>query len=180
MKFRDELEHDHRAIEEVLTLLADAVRNADDARAFALGRWALDFFRRFADACHHAKEEQALFPLLEQRGVPKERGPIGMMLLEHSEGRGLLAGLELALAAEDRPRFDASAGTYCALMRAHISKENDVLFPMGTRLLDASDDEALARHFAAIERGAGGAALHERLHAELSRWKGSDGAPVPH
>jgi hemerythrin-like domain-containing protein len=171
VKFQDELDHDHRAIEEVIDLLAKTVRDANDERAFALGAWALDFFRHFADACHHTKEEQALFPLLEERGIPKRGGPIGMMLLEHSESRQLLADLQAALVARDRPRFDASAGTYCALLRAHISKERGVLFPMGARLLAPADDDALTERFAAIERGAGGAALRARLHAELARWQ---------
>jgi hemerythrin-like domain-containing protein len=177
MKFQDELEQDHRAIEEVLALLAETVREGDDERTFALGAWALDFFRHFADACHHAKEEQALFPLLEARGIPKRGGPIGMMLLEHSEGRQLLADLGAALVARDRPRVDAAAGTYCALLRAHISKERGVLFPMGARLLRANDDDTLTERFAAIEHGAGGAALHERFHAELARWKAKGAGP---
>lgn len=181
MKFQDELDHDHRAIEEVVALLADAVRNADAERAFALGAWALDFFRHFADACHHTKEEQALFPLLEARGIPKQGGPIGMMLFEHSEGRRLLADLAAALVALDRSRFDAAAGSYCALLRVHIAKEREVLFPMGARRLSAADDDALIVRFAEIERGAGGAALHRRLHGELARWK-AHAAPLspPH
>jgi hemerythrin-like domain-containing protein len=171
VKFQDELEHDHRAIEEVIDLLANAVGSATDETAFAFGAWALDFFRKFADGCHHTKEEQALFPLLEQRGIPKRGGPIGMMLLEHAEGRQLLADLDAALVARDRPRFDAAGGAYCALLRAHIAKERGVLFPIGARVLRAGDDDALAQRFAAIERGAGGAELHARLHAELARWK---------
>lgn len=175
MKFQDELEHDHRTIEEVIELLANAVRDADDERAFEIGAWALDFFRHFADACHHAKEEQVLFPLLETRGIPKRGGPIGMMLLEHSEGRQLLADLQAALVARDRPRFDASAGTYCALLKAHISKERGVLFPMGARLMSPLDDDALVERFAAIERGAGGAGLHARFQAELARRRAAKG-----
>jgi len=169
VKFQDELEQDHRRIEEVVALVAAAVRDANDEDAFALGAWALEFFRKVADACHHAKEEQALFPLLEARGIPRERGPIGMMLLEHGEGRQLLADLGAALVARDRPRFDAAAGTYCALLRAHISKERDVLFPMGARLLRPGDDETLVQQFAAIEAAAGGPALREQFHAELAR-----------
>jgi hemerythrin-like domain-containing protein len=94
-----------------------------------------------------------------------------MMLLEHGEGRRLLGDLDVALVARDRPRFDAAAGTYCALLRAHISKERGVLFPMGARLLRPGDDHSLAERFAAIERGAGGAELHARLHDEIARWK---------
>jgi hemerythrin-like domain-containing protein len=172
MRFQDELDRDHRAIEAVIERLAAAVRGADDETAFALGAFGLDFFRKFADACHHTKEEQVLFPLLEARGIPKRGGPIGMMLHEHSEGRQLLADLDAALVARDRPRFDHAAGTYCALLRAHISKERGVLFPMGARALRLGDDESLVARFAAIEKGSGGAELRAHAHAELARHPG--------
>ncbi len=47
----------------------------------------LEFFRGFADLCHHCKEEDRLFPVLEKNGVPREGGPIGVMLYEHQLGR---------------------------------------------------------------------------------------------
>jgi hemerythrin-like domain-containing protein len=178
VKFQDELDRDHRAIEEVIERLATAVRDADDESALALGAFALDFFRKFADCCHHAKEEQVLFPLFEERGIPKRGGPIGMMLLEHDEGRHLLAELDAALVARDRPRFDHAAGTYCALLRAHISKERGVLYPMGARLLKLGDDESLVARFAAIEKGTGGAELRAHAHAELARGRAEKGGRV--
>ena len=171
MRCFDELEHDHEVIEEALALLAGVASRVSDERAFGFGAFALDFFRHFADACHHAKEEQALFPLLEARGIPREGGPIGMMLLEHEEGRRLLADLERALAARDLPLLVASAGAYAGLLRVHIGKERNVLFPLGATRLDANDDRALTERFAAIERAAGGDALHARFHAELATWK---------
>jgi hemerythrin-like domain-containing protein len=167
----DELERDHRVIEEVVALLEDVARHAGPDRAFAFGAWAVEFVRRFADRCHHAKEEEALFPLLESRGIARRGGPIGMLLLEHQEGRSLLADMERALAARDLPAFVASAGAYAGLLRAHIAKERGVLFPLGERRLGREDDRALSEHFAAIEHEAGGESLHARLHAELEAWK---------
>jgi hemerythrin-like domain-containing protein len=185
MQCFEELERDHRVIEQVAALLADVAGHAPAGRTFAFGEWALDFVRRFADGCHHAKEEQALFPLLEARGIPRRDGPIGAMLLEHQEGRGLVADMERALVARDLPGFVASAGAWAGLLRAHIAKERNVLFPMGERRLGDEDDRALVQHFAAIEREAGGDALHARLHAELEAWKQKLGtlaltAPPPH
>ena len=58
----------------------------------------LEFFRVFADRCHHTKEEELLFPLLERKGIPREGGPVGVMLHEHEEGRALIK--KLAEAAE--------------------------------------------------------------------------------
>jgi hemerythrin-like domain-containing protein len=185
MQAFDELEHDHLAIEQVIALLADVSAHASTERAFGYGAFAVEFLRRFADGCHHAKEEQALFPLLEARGIPREGGPIGQMLLEHEEGRELLRGMERAIAERDLPGFVASAGAYAGLLRAHIEKERHVLFPMGARRLAAEDDRALRERFAAIEREVGGEALHARLHAELEGWKQrlgtlSPATPPPH
>lgn len=171
MQCFEELERDHRVIEQVAALLADVSGQASAERAFAFGEWVLDFVRRFADGCHHAKEELALFPLLEARGIPRRGGPIGMMLLEHQEGRGLVADMERALAARDMPGFVSSAGAWAGLLRAHIAKERGVLFPMGERRLDPADDRALLEHFAAIERESGGEALHARLRRDLEAWK---------
>ena len=171
MQCFDELEHDHHVIEQVAALLADVSAHASAERAFAFGAWAVEFVRRFADGCHHAKEERALFPLLEARGIPRQGGPIGMMLLEHEEGRALVQGMERALADRDLPAFVANAGAWAGLLRAHIAKEQGVLFPLGARRLDAADDHVLRERFAAIERESGGEALHERFHAELAAWK---------
>jgi hemerythrin-like domain-containing protein len=108
-----------------------------------------------------------------------------MMLLEHQEGRGLVARMESALAARDPWGFVASAGAYAGLLRAHIAKERDVLFRMAAQRLGGDDDRTLCERFAAIEREAGGEALHARFHAELEAWKRELGslavaAPPPH
>ena len=47
----------------------------------------LEFFRLFADQCHHGKEEELLFPALERKGMPRQTGPIEVMLIEHDHGR---------------------------------------------------------------------------------------------
>jgi len=171
MQCFDELEYDHRVIEQVAALLADVSAHAGGERAFAFGVWAVGFVRRFADGCHHAKEEKALFPLLEAHGIPRQGGPIGMMLFEHQEGRDLVRGMERAIAARDLPGFVASAGVWAGLLRAHIAKERSVLFPMGARRLDAADDLALRERFAAIEDEAGGKPFHRQVLAELADWK---------
>ena len=47
----------------------------------------LDFLQVFADQCHHGKEERLLFSAMEAAGVPKEGGPLAVMLSEHGRGR---------------------------------------------------------------------------------------------
>ena len=37
----------------------------------------INFFRLFADKCHHGKEENMYFPALEEAGIPKDGGQSG-------------------------------------------------------------------------------------------------------
>src|SRR5664279_2580400 len=94
----DVLMSEHRTIERVLA--AVETRLADSAGGvfpYEFMSEALDFFRNFADGCHHAKEEEMLFTRMEQRGIARECGPIGCMLKEHVQGRNYLATLRTNL-----------------------------------------------------------------------------------
>jgi hemerythrin-like domain-containing protein len=137
----------------------------------------VDFLKGFVDRCHHGKEEDVLFPELERRGVKRDGGPIGVMLMEHGVGRGYVRAMSEGLDRLRRGEADAvtairdSARAYRDLLRAHIHKENNVLFPMADRLLP---DEAAARvveQFEEIERERVGEGKHEAYHAMLQTLK---------
>jgi len=133
----------------------------------------LDFFKVFADQCHHGKEESLLFLELEARGVPKEGGPIGVMLHEHDEGRRLQEQMREAIAdltdETHRQQFIAAARNYIALLRQHIWKEDNVLFRMAQQVLTEEDDERLSEQFERHEREAIGEGVHERYHHIVHR-----------
>ena len=137
----------------------------------------LDFLKVFVDRCHHGKEEEVLFPELERRGVPREGGPIGVMLAEHEEGRGHIRAMA---AARDRLRrgelnataaIRTSASAYRDLLRAHIAKENHILFPMADQLVPAEVAVKLVAQFEAIEGERIGAGKHEAYHTLLHHLK---------
>ena len=64
----------------------------------------VEFFKGFADHCHHCKEENRLFPALEEAGMPREQGPIAVMLHEHQQGRVLVQHIATRLPAAGRWR----------------------------------------------------------------------------
>ncbi|MDX1643329.1 MAG: hemerythrin domain-containing protein [Thermoanaerobaculia bacterium] len=137
------------------------------------------FFRLFADACHHAKEEDLLFPGLEQRGVPRDGGPIGVMLSEHRVARQLVGSMAAAL--ERLPRdpsaahdVESAGRDYIELLRQHILKEDNVLFAIGDQVMSEDDQSTLAKSFCEVGcRAFEGKRREEfeRLAAELEeRW----------
>jgi hemerythrin-like domain-containing protein len=152
------LTNEHRVIERRLDEMERQIAAGRSGRGFQRAYFdeALDFFRHFADGCHHAKEENLLFPLLKQCGMPVEGGPIGCMLAEHEEGRAYLRTVRENLDAAELGSADAeeavyrNAGAYLGMLRQHIQKEDNVLFRMARMILAPDDVAELAREFAAV------------------------------
>jgi hemerythrin-like domain-containing protein len=158
------LKEEHRVIEKVLDALE---RLAKGAETSALAEWekAIDFARNFADKCHHLKEENLLFPALEERGIPREGGPIGMMLAEHEEGRGYVRAMAAAAgkdSVDNRQILRETANAYIRLLRQHIQKEDEVLFQMADGVLSAEEQKTLLREFEEHELKEIGAGFHEK------------------
>ena len=72
MKPTEILSGEHRIIEQVLDCLEKMAQNcaAGGRLDKPSAEQALDFFRNFADRCHHGKEETHLFPAMEAKGFP--------------------------------------------------------------------------------------------------------------
>lgn len=161
------LSDEHRVIERVLSALEQLTRlPVSDS----VERWqkALEFFRHFADECHHFKEEKVLFPAMEAHGIPNEGGPIGMMLAEHEEGRAHVRSM-LAAVEQIAAGNVASAGpllnharAYLTLLREHIQKEDDILFRMADEVIPQDEQRQLLRRFEAHEAEEMGAGAHEK------------------
>lgn len=192
MRATEILSAEHRVILRVLECLdrlrAEALqRGRLDAGA---ARDALEFFGTFADACHHAKEEGQLFPRLEAHGLPRDGGPVGVMLHEHELGRGLRRQMAEALDGAAAGRRDAleafcrGAQDFHGLLRDHIAKEDNILFRIADQVLPPAAQEEVLRGFesAEHERGAG---THERMLqvADALCWRcgvqGDVAAPTP-
>lgn len=126
--------------------------------------WLRDVFSGFVDRCHHAKEEQHLFPALQRHGIPTEGGPLGLMLCEHEEGRVLLATMATGHLGQ---RAEAIRG-YGRLLRAHLDKENYILFPLAEHVLSEDEQRDLAIAFDALERRVAGPGAYELILKRLA------------
>ncbi len=98
----------------------------------------IDFIRNYADKFHHAKEEDILFKEFENAKAKKEShcNPTEQMLYEHDLGRKYVAGIEIGMNKRNRKMIIENAMEYVYLIRDHISKEDNVLFPMTDDALD--------------------------------------------
>ena len=132
------LKHEHQIVLLVLTgaeRVAQSIAKSgkpDTVKVETL----LDFFKNFVDRCHPTKEQKHLFPRMQERGLPRQGGPITVMLHEHDQGRASVRAVTAALPHAKKGNASAVAAVrddlsgYIELLRAHIDKENNVLFPM--------------------------------------------------
>ena len=123
----------------------------------------VQFLQTFADRCHHAKEEDQLFPAMRAKGAG---GTVAVFLEEHEEGRGYLRTLASGVSSAERA---AAARHYIGMLQDHIQRENEVLFPMADELFTAEEHGALARAYEDVELRVVGAGVHEGLLATLAR-----------
>ncbi len=129
---------EHRLIERMVGLLKIQKKNIEQnnkADVIFLCR-AVDFFRSYADRCHHGKEEDILFKALAEKRISEGHAVIlDELLKEHVNARkivGRLAGAVdgyhnggLAKSLED---IKECLGELTQLYPAHIEKEDKHFF----------------------------------------------------
>lgn len=165
------LVHEHEIILRMLDVvesICDRLRKGEDAEPSDLKN-IVEFIRQFADRCHHMKEEDILFQKMLEKGFPREGGPIQVMLSEHNMGREYTAKLEDGILAyekgvpEARNQIIDKAMGYAFLLREHIHKENNILYPMGDRIFTEDDQKKLFEEFEKVEKEEIGEGVHEKF-----------------
>jgi hemerythrin-like domain-containing protein len=123
------------------------------------------FLSEFADKCHHGKEEGFLFPAFERAGIPKENGPIEVLLKEHELGRSYIKQMSDSL-SKTKPdeKYLEATEKYVTLLRSHIEKENNILFPMGASRLSDDQLNEIFEKFEQFEEEIIGKGRHQELH----------------
>ena len=180
MKATSVLKHEHEAILLVIGAAEkEAAYTAKTAKLHAQTiREMADFFKNFVDRCHHGKEEKQLFVMLHERGMPTKTGLLAVLLHEHEQGRIFVRAVAKAVAGKGVPGAAAirkakkNLAAYAQLLRAHIDKENDVLYPIADRLLKPVDQKNLVEAFDKVESQELGEGVHEKYHAWMEKLVG--------
>jgi hemerythrin-like domain-containing protein len=180
------LTDDHRLIERVLAALSGYAARIDDADPADLASFVV-FFTELAAARHQAREEGVLFEAMIEVGFPRKTGPLATMMREHDESRTLVQALDDAACragawtSEGRVRVAAAARSLVQLVRQHIQKESEILYPMARHNLPAESVSAMAARFAEMDGSddarAERTALHVMAEILIARYAGAPATP---
>jgi hemerythrin-like domain-containing protein len=127
--------------------------------------------RNFADGLHHAKEETLLFPKMTEKGFPKERGPVSVMLMEHEQGRAYVRSMDEYIEIFQNGDQEAlkivfeNMQRYADLLKNHIYKENNILFRMADGAFSTEEQKQMLDEFEDVEANYQNGRLSEFIKA---------------
>lgn len=129
---------------------------------------AVDFIRfihEFADHFHHAKEEDILFRYLGAPGVLTHCNPIPQMLMEHDKAREYVRNMEQALQTKVLQDLADNAVQYAGLLKEHIYKEDNILYPMAERGLSDEAKTAVLKEYGQTDERLDSSALWNKYES---------------
>jgi hemerythrin-like domain-containing protein len=152
------LSNDHRIVLEKLNVLDQTINNikSQDAKKTLED---LKLFIRKEMEIHFTKEEDALFPEIE-KFMPREGGPIGVMLMDHEDlykyEDNLVRGIDLFIKNESNGEaiklIKENGTNYINLLREHIYKEDNMLFMMADMHLEEDQIKEIMRKFEELDK----------------------------
>lgn len=158
-------EHDIiKKIENSLTKL-DGLWETDAAKYKATLEKILRFLKEYSDGYHHHKEEEVLFPALEEHPEFILSSIITEMNEHHENFREYTAGIAEALEADNFRKAQDIFKKYLNELLDHIAIENDELFVLAESLFDEEELKTMFFKFKDIDMELG-----ESKKAELEKF----------
>jgi len=130
------LRRDHDLIEKAVKAMEATIQLLENRKQIPeqILNQVIDFSKNFTDVCHHSKEENVLFPALEQAGMQRKIGPIAMMLMDHERSREIGRHIEEStteyLKSQNPTNLISYMKQYVEHVTEHLWKENNRLFMM--------------------------------------------------
>ncbi|MAG07236.1 cation-binding protein [Candidatus Pacearchaeota archaeon] len=147
------LSEEHQNILKVLDVLereCGGLESGKELDKVFVGK-AIDFIKNYADRFHHAKEEDILFKEFGKKSDEAHCNPVEQMLYEHDLGREFVKGMGDGLESSDKEKVIASLRGYVQLLREHIFKEENILYPMIDGILGEDIQKEMLREFDKVE-----------------------------
>jgi hemerythrin-like domain-containing protein len=170
-KATDDLRHEHEVILSVLDIADDIINSAKvDEVKLKYCNEVLYFLSTFTDKCHHGKEDAYLFPTLVLKGVPDNDGVIAILMHEHVLGRAMVQNMREDIDKQDLNTLKEHFREYSIFIRKHLSKENNILFPLSDKLLKQEDQDELIEDYEIHEESIVGHGIHDQIVKMIDKW----------
>ena len=155
MQISDDLKKEHQFILKYIGLMERyiefSLENSNKPILLDKAEEFIGFIQKFADEFHHAKEEDILFKHLAAPGVLTHCNPLPQMLAEHDLGRKYVQEMKDSLTNKDLNKLIESTRNYGKLLKEHIQKEDNILYPMAENGIVDPEKNTLRNEYNNVE-----------------------------
>ncbi len=144
-------EHDIICQAEGIIESLDKTWETDTEQYAAAVNTLITFFREYADGYHHRKEEEVLFPAINDHPDFVLQEMIDEFQIHHEDFRTYISLIEIALKEEEYEKTYQGLNNYVQDLLDHIGAENDELFVLAETLMDEEDLETIYFKFKDID-----------------------------
>jgi hemerythrin-like domain-containing protein len=177
MQISDDLKKEHQLILKYIGLMERyiefSLENSNKPILLDKAEEFIGFIQKFADQFHHAKEEDLLFKYLAAPGVLTHCNPLPQMLVEHDLGRKYVQGMKDSLTNKDLDKLIDNTRDYGKLLKEHIQKEDNILYPMAENGIADPVKNALRNEYNNVEMQIGAQNVwneYEKKFVELEKY----------
>jgi hemerythrin-like domain-containing protein len=154
------LMHEHRLIERMVDLIRGQAAGIEQGHEpdFQLIADAVEFFRVYADQCHHGKEEDLLFKALREKDIPDDLAVImDELIREHQQGRAMVESLKEANrkcreSGQGAPEIMGLLNRLADFYPQHIQKEDKHFFFPVMEYFDRREMDLMLADFYEFDR----------------------------
>lgn len=145
---------EHRLIERMVAIIKRDMPSIEEETELPISFLdaAMDFFRNYADRCHHGKEEGLLFRDLARKPLTtEEKKLMEELIADHHRGREMVKALVMAKGRYVRGDHDARKEIHKAIMwlidfyPTHIDKEERRFFLPAMRYFNQQERDAMLK-----------------------------------
>ena len=161
---------EHRLIEKLVSGVQLELSREESQKSvnFVFLDVSIDFFRTYADRCHHGKEENILFRELEKKQLPAELAKTMQELIgEHVYARKVVGELATAKSefamgnSESLEEIITSLKKLIDFYPKHIAKEDKAFFFPSMAVFSAEEQEKMMQQFWEFDKQL----IHEKYEA---------------
>ncbi|MFP4071404.1 MAG: hemerythrin domain-containing protein [Desulfovibrionales bacterium] len=168
--------HEHRLIERMVDVLKaeiDLIKLGQGPDIDLLRR-TVDFFRMYADRCHHGKEEDILFRELKKKDLsPELRARMDELIQDHKDARQMVSSLEEATTSFSQGNDDAREQIRTLLARLvafyphHIKMEDNHFFHPCMEYFTKEEQKAMLDEYWEFDKNL----IHEKYGTIVDRFE---------
>lgn len=148
-KTNEILEEEHKNILKLIEILERKITDISNEKKInkEFLEKSIYFIRNYADKIHHAKEEDILFVEFEKNLANAHCNPVQQMLVEHNIGRDAIKKAEEGIKEKNNKKVIAGFEEYINLLKEHIFKEDNILYPMCDEVIDDKTKKKMLEDF---------------------------------